>query len=165
MRTMQSWNSNCRGYMKSCDEGMKVMLVTNHYEILGSMYHCHAVVVHGRVFVDETRWDIRAQTRTFAGLKVYMTMMAVATKGQMIVNRLPAHLRAKRSISSPGTHLRRKMAWFLLRYRPSPQCPNRRPHLRNQIHQNPCLPECRGTRGQRARTASVMTASTQTKGC
>lgn len=41
--------------MKSCDEGMKVMLVTNHYEVLGNTYHCPVVAVHGRVFVDETK--------------------------------------------------------------------------------------------------------------
>jgi hypothetical protein len=75
---------------------MKVMLVRNHYEVLGNTYHYPAAVVHGMVFVDEARYDIQVQTRTFAGLKVYMTMMAAATKGQMTVNRPPARLRAQR---------------------------------------------------------------------
>lgn len=48
---MQSWNSYCHGYAKSCDEGMKMMLVTKNYVVLENTYHCPAVAVLGRLLV------------------------------------------------------------------------------------------------------------------
>lgn len=131
---------------------MKVMLVTKNDVVLGNTYRCPAVAAGERVMVGATR--IQGQTPTSVGLKVYMSMMAAATKGQMIVNRPPALLRAQKWISSLGARLHHKMARVLLQYHLYPPYQN---HCHLRIRQNPCLPDNQDTHGQRERSGSVLT--------